>query len=555
MRKLNIYRSNKKINTSVKSKADNKKEEYSRRQFDEELKYIAATLAEEDKLLKSHNTKIGRKASCSCGCGFKVKKCRKRNETIYKWLRDRTSSYCIGELCDGTCRKCKDAKAEGKEPAPHPRPSNTKRQVMNSHKGKFRCRTMRNAHYDKHFESTETRYFAGNDEAKTSLTLIGIDIDCKHKGSDFRGTLEGAVAFAKWLKKNVFPDMYYEISTNGNGVHGYVVLNKGGGGAEYINGLLKRLQAHLRKLLLEKGFDVGDVEVKGMLPVRKWGEKKGQLLSYKSGGLIKLPRERHRFDELKDTTIVETLDLLKLPVVEQKSTLPKSSVTKTSKGGSISGKLFIEEELAKLNGHYLRCAEALLGKEKLKVNGKNRSTVSAEYLAVYLMLGKYFTENMNSDGSLPWLRWSQTWNAVYEEQDISIEFNTARNAACRRYLDSLGLISWQDNTFAMGVRDDDGKVLRKGRAMRWQFDEVLMQLLEAQEQETGCEIGDSSSRGGGGTSLCVTRFHSLLESIDFIPPEQRNVPEMVELDYYERLRYILVDEIISPIEGQLILAA
>ena len=48
-----------------------------------------------------------------------------------------------------------------------------------------------------------------------------IDIDCHSSG-----TLEGATQFAQFLKENHFPDLYYEISTNGGGVHGFVVVDK-----------------------------------------------------------------------------------------------------------------------------------------------------------------------------------------------------------------------------------------------------------------------------------------------------------------------------------------
>jgi len=50
---------------------------------------------------------------------------------------------------------------------------------------------------------------------------LNIDIDC-HK----TGTLEGAIAFANHLKDTLFPNLYFEVSTNGNGVHGYIIIEK-----------------------------------------------------------------------------------------------------------------------------------------------------------------------------------------------------------------------------------------------------------------------------------------------------------------------------------------
>ena len=44
-----------------------------------------------------------------------------------------------------------------------------------------------------------------------------LDIDCHKSGSP-----EGARQFAEYLKKKFFPNLYYETSTNGNGIHGYI---------------------------------------------------------------------------------------------------------------------------------------------------------------------------------------------------------------------------------------------------------------------------------------------------------------------------------------------
>jgi hypothetical protein len=41
-----------------------------------------------------------------------------------------------------------------------------------------------------------------------------------------RGTLEGATRFAEHLRENYFPDLYYEVSTHGNGIQGFVVVDR-----------------------------------------------------------------------------------------------------------------------------------------------------------------------------------------------------------------------------------------------------------------------------------------------------------------------------------------
>jgi hypothetical protein len=437
--------------------------------------------------------------------------------------------------------------ANGETPKPHPRPVNTKSQVLKSHNNTdYWCRSMRNQHYDDHFAKIKTYYLAGNDEKKSRWTLVGIDIDCKHKGSGYRGTLDGAMQFAEWLKDNLFENLYYEVSTNGNGVHGYIVLDKGDYGVDFINELLKRLQTFVRQKLEEQGFDVGDIEVKGALPVRTWGNKKGELLAYKSGGLMKLPREHRRFDELRATTVVSTWDIMRLPIGPQ-AEKKKSS---RSHAGSISGRMIGEDEIQKLDSDYLDVAVALLAKMKLKVAGMNRSVVSPHFMAVFLMLGKFFTENMNADGSLPWDRWHRMWNCL---KDVEVKFDAAKFAACRNYLDSLGLIDWEDNRYVIGIKDADGNVVVEGRAMKWKFDGVLMQMLNAEKWEAAEPASVVDVRGEA--SLSITTIEDIIETIEFIPSDQQTRPELVDHDYFNRLDYDLVERIITPIDRQMALAA
>jgi hypothetical protein len=51
--------------------------------------------------------------------------------------------------------------------------------------------------------------------------LLNIDVD-RHKS----GSLTGALAFVVHLRATRFSGLYYEARTNGNGVHGYLVLVK-----------------------------------------------------------------------------------------------------------------------------------------------------------------------------------------------------------------------------------------------------------------------------------------------------------------------------------------
>ena len=58
----------------------------------------------------------------------------------------------------------------------------------------------------------------------------------------------------------------------------------------------------------------------------------------------------------------------------------------------------------------------MLGEKKLVAKG--RKVVTEEDLAVFLMLLRFFTNNMNADGSLPVARWREMWTALHGAGDV-----------------------------------------------------------------------------------------------------------------------------------------
>ncbi|MBT7070080.1 MAG: hypothetical protein HN975_04230, partial [Anaerolineae bacterium] len=231
----------------------------------------------------------------------------RRKQTINKWLRDRISGIDIGveiEDEDGT----------------HPIHINTNKQVMEHFRRlqngepSFLTR-ISDMNFVDHLTEVATFYFAGASEPKKAEILVLIDIDCKKIGS-----LAGAMAFAEHLRDHHFPNLYIEVSTHGNGAHGYFVLDKLGTGSTFVNNLLLRsLQPWLRQILKEHECDVENVEIKGTLPDIVWGQKKLEVTNYKSGTLAKLPRlgteEKER--ALRNTTRVTVDELARLPVIEE----------------------------------------------------------------------------------------------------------------------------------------------------------------------------------------------------------------------------------------------
>jgi hypothetical protein len=361
--------------------------------------------------------------------------------------------------------------------APHPVHANTKHTILNAFATNYwgRMDRMSDRFFGDHFMGKTTGYFTGNGRASDPETIVMIDIDC-HK----TGTLTGAIEFAQHLRDKCFPNLYWETSTNGNGLHAYVIVHKQGCGDVFLNQCLDRFERFLVSVLESESFEVEMVEVKGQCPVIVWGERKGQIEKLTMGRLAKLPRDAHRFEELKTTTRLTCHDLLKLPVPENR---------KQKKGkrppASVSGCFLSEEEAAKTKTSYLRLAEVLLDNHRLQTS--TNSVVEAEDVAVFVMFLKFFTEHMNADGSLPYARFKKFWEAVAHTGDVARSFQSNRFAAIRNYLSSLGLIEWEDNTFTPGQMCADGK-RRGGKACKWKASEALLQMMEMADVAENAEL-------------------------------------------------------------------
>jgi len=190
----------------------------------------------------------------------------------------------------------------------------------------------------------ETLYFTGKCSRRRQrcVTLLLIDID-NHK----RGTLAGALAFAEALEKRFFPGLYFERSTNGEGVHAYLLVDKiGVDDADYNQVLLRKLQPWLRKWLSYGGHDVEAVEVKGTSPVAEYDETTSKLVEFKFGVLAKLPRDWKRFDDLQRTT--------RLSVAQLRTLIANNPVPQAAASSNLSHKsLFLPGSIV-LEGAFSR---------------------------------------------------------------------------------------------------------------------------------------------------------------------------------------------------------
>ena len=371
-----------------------------------------------------------------------------------------------------------------------------------------------------HFHGKETMYFVANgwDQCKRTLCMIDIDV-LKSKGL---GSPEGAKRFAEHLKQ-IWPDLYFEVSTNGEGMHGYFILRKSQIGAEQTNAALKRFEKWLRAEAKRINADIEQVEIKGTcLDITLEGR---MVQSVKYGSFAKLPRDVSRFDEWQHTTVLRVQDLesrlfdegavpevyptvkasvpvVRLPVTVVAMPLPKpvsQSQTKTSVAGSVSSsasgsvtnKVINEEELAGIPV-FERLYREWVGPNDLMA-GKFR--VTPHDFAVAMVILRHFKSDPNNDGSLPTRRVGEMWSGLFMAGDVTRGWNHHRWKVIRDFLSARGHIDWNEHRYEYGtvVLNEDGKKdvkqSQRGIACKWAIAEDFSDHLSL---IIACKTGEAS---------------------------------------------------------------
>jgi len=356
-----------------------------------------------------------------------------------------------------------------------------------------------------HFKGERTIYFTGS---RGNQTLVYIDPDC-HKS----GTKDGAFELLEYLKSKYFPNLYYEVSTHGNGGSGYIIVDTSACSEWDFNVLLKQLDGFLKRVLATTTFDVEDIEAKGAIPEVNWNPKYKKVIdSIKCGGPAKYPREMlTRADEFMNTTRLTT-DELQAIVDSPLPELPVVEKVKKAVRGSILGKR-IDPELMRA---HLPFAREIMGDQPHKVG--NRVAANAEDMAAVVTMIEYFSQHSNDDGSMPYLRFKVMWDRMYECGDLKRAWDNKRFAYLRNLLSDLGMIEWVDSTFSPN-----------GRAMRWKASERLMDKLEEcrdnKPAQTNAETGGglfSVNYGFGGRILSgslLLELKKMMEGKPIIRPQ------------------------------------
>ena len=317
----------------------------------------------------------------------------------------------------------------------------------------------------------ETFYFTGRRTrtGETCLTLLMLDVDA-HKV----GTLENAMAFAGHLKDWFLPECYVETSTNGNGAHVFLVIDKTDWADADYNGVLRELDRWLKGVLAETGIVLDTVEVKGSCATVSW---KDGMPKHVAGLLAKLPREWERFEELRSSPTYTAHQLLALVhdnPIETKEHAPKTQRMRQS--GSIPCHGIVPERMES----WIETAKRLLPTDvHVGKSLNNRLVVTAEDVGIFCALLEFVGKHMNEDGTLPWARTKGLWDCLYERGVVSRSFNAKRFAWIRRFLDGAGLVEVQDPTYVIGER-----------AAKWSPSEKFWELASSLDHKEGEEEQD-----------------------------------------------------------------
>ena len=314
----------------------------------------------------------------------------------------------------------------------------------------------------------ETVYFTGRRcrKGETCLTLVMVDIDAHETG-----TLEDSMRFAEILRDRFFPGCYIEVSTNGNGAHIFLVVDKTDWRDPDYNAVLKGLDEWLKRVLAETGIVLDNVEIKGTVALVTWQDG---VPDHTAGLLAKLPREWERFGELRASPRYTAHQFLAMPKehpVEAKEVVPK--VQKMRQAGSLPATGIEPERLDR----WLEVGKRLLPSPvHIGKSDNNRLVVTGEDVGVFCALLEFVGKHMNADGTLPWARTKGLWDCLFQRGVVTRSFNAKRFAWIRRFLNGAGLVDVQDPTYVVGER-----------AAKWSPSERFWSLASSLCLDTGGE--------------------------------------------------------------------
>jgi hypothetical protein len=380
------------------------------------------------------------------------------NDPLLKFLRDRISRFNYGV----------------KVPDFGVRPELTIERFLARYNEWHHGAALKNDQFYDHFASRQTFYFWADHLASTPEIIVMLDFDA---GDDHGGgTTEGCWRFAEQVRDTLFPGLYLEPSTNGKGVHGYLVIWKLGIRGDLVRQALKNLDRYLKRMAVSVSADIACVEVKGLPPSVTYDDN-GNITAITFGQWAKLPRGRGVLDTCKvNYSDIALLDPDEIKVEPQQEQVVEKKVRGDQHLGSFDSRVVRQETLDKLP-ELENLSSCLLrqwtGADSFKAG---RWTVTATDLAQFFAL--MLSIKPRPDDSLPVRAVGRLWEEVYLAGDFARPWNHHRFKAIRDLLSPHGHIDWVDFRFQYVPE-------RKGRCCRWKIsDELRSALSGLQRGET-----------------------------------------------------------------------
>jgi hypothetical protein len=374
-------------------------------------------------------------------------------DPFIKFLRQRVSRLNYGE----------------KVPGLGVRPELDERRLITRYNGRRFGAALRNDQFFDHFAGDRTYYFWGDHTAATPEILVMLDGDCgdAHGG----GSTGGVWRFMELVRDKLFPGLYLEPSTHGQGVHGYFVMEKAGVKGDLVRQVLKHLEAYLKRLAASVRADIACVEVKGLPPSIKYDDH-GNISHITFGQFAKLPRGNGVLHACKvrygDLALLD-LDEIKVEP-RQEATKVETVKAGTKRPGSFDCRVVRQEtldqmpDLEKYAGRLLR---QWTGGSSFKAG---RWLVTATDVAQFFAL--MLCIKPRPDDSLPVRAVGRLWEEVYLAGDFTRPWNHHRFKAIRDLLSRHGHVDWVDYRF-------QNLPERKGRCCRWRISFLLRDALSS----------------------------------------------------------------------------
>jgi len=324
------------------------------------------------------------------------------------------------------------------------------------------CTAITNSLLQAHEQNKATVYTVPAQPNHHGKGMWGIDVDC-HKS----GTIEGAKKAAEMLGYYL-PGVYTETSTNGKGVHGYVIIDYQDHAQDdttWIKESYVKFIKTLNKKAKQIGIDIELIEAKG-LSVNVVRSDNGSLnmTDSKQGVLIKTPRDIKSAVE----TCVYTIEQLEQLTDEIEASIPEEQeIIKT--GGSDAGgsnAMFTEEDFDRLQP----LAQKIYDDNDLDtVVLSNRVKVSVEDITAMLLtllFCKKHPRKEHANGALPCTRLRKLWAIMRKAGIITRAYDPKRIKCIRDLLADYEFLDFKSATYS------------SGKAMCWGISDDFEDLLD-----------------------------------------------------------------------------